>query len=155
MGTLRKIRRTAVGIGLASLLTTPVVLGAGMGPAAAVDGGVSSHYTAMGGGGSTAQAYVNWSSSTKVVWQDIYVNDTCPGDGHVAILKFVVRYEGDSGWTTVGTRRDEGTCESAPYTESSASWSSSRRINDATVVACVESVGCAAAGSDYRDNPYW
>ena len=67
MKTLRKTRRAAVGIALASLITTPVVLAAGAGPAAAVDGSVSSHFTAMGGGGSTATAYVNWSSSTKVV----------------------------------------------------------------------------------------
>lgn len=35
------------------------------------------------------------------------------------------------------------------------SWSSSRRINDATVVACVQDRGCANPNDSYHDNPFW
>ncbi len=132
----------------------PLALSAA-GPAAAVDGDVSSVRYSPNGGGAKATAYVDFTGSSSVAWRDIYLNDFCPGDGSRAILKFKVRYEGDSGFTTVGERQDVGGCESAPYTESVATWSSSRRINDATVVACVEGHGCASASDSYRDNPYW
>ena len=126
------------------------------GPASAVDGPVTSVYYSPNGGGAKATADIDFASSYKVYFRNIYLNDFCPGDDKRAQLKFKVRYEGDSGWTTVGdTRTDVGGCTSSAYTESLATWTSSRRINDATVVACVETRGCANPNDSYHDNPYW
>jgi hypothetical protein len=147
---MKKVARlgSMAGLAVAALIAGPSA-------AHAVDGSVSSVYYSPNGGGAKATAYVDFASSNTVYWRDIYLNDFCPGDGERAKIKFVVRYEGDSGWTSVGSREDIGGCDSAPYTESLVSWTSSRRINDATVVACVVNIGCASADASYRDNPYW
>ena len=149
-----RVRKTA-------LTLTAVTIGVGIPavvaqPAFADDGPVTSVYYSPNGGGAKATADIDFASSYKVYFKNIYLNDFCPGDDKRAQLKFKIRYEGDSGWTTVGdTRTDVGGCTSAPYTESLASWSSSRRINDATVVACVQDRGCANPNDSYHDNPYW
>lgn len=153
---MKKLTRIGAVAGAAAF----AVVAGPLSPASAVDGWVDVTRYSPNGGGARAKAYVNFTSSTRVQWDDIYLNDFCnnagEGDGHRALLRFKVRYEGDSGWTTVGERADTGGCTSAPYTESTASWStSSRRINDATVVACVEDLGCTAASDEYRDNPHW
>lgn len=150
---LSRTRRVAIATAGIAAFAVPLLAGAG--PAAAVDGGVSSIRYSPNGGGSKATAYVDFTGSRSVSWRDIYLNDFCPGDDKRAILQFRVRYEGDSGWTTVGSRQDVGGCDSAAYTESVATWTSSRRINDATVVACIEDRGCANPNDSYRDNPYW
>lgn len=131
------------------------MVGLTAGSAAATNGPVDSTWYSPNGGGSHATADIRWSNSHRVNFDNIRVNDFCPGDDKRAQLKFKVRYMGDSGWTTVGgTREDVGGCDSTPYTESTTFWDSSRAINDATVVACIQDRGCADPNDSYRDNPY-
>ncbi len=150
----KRLGRVAVGA-VGTALGVIGMLGLTAGPAAAVNGPVDSWWYSGNGGGSHASADIRWSNSHRVNFDNIRVNDFCPGDDKRAQLKFKVRYIGDSFWTTVGnTREDVGGCKSTPYTESTTYWDSGRAINDATVVACIEDRGCADPNDSYRDNPY-
>jgi hypothetical protein len=86
------------------------------------------------------KATIAFQSEGFVRWNDIYLNDRCPGDGVRATMKLYIRQYGNV--VHVGTREDVGGCESDPF-KGSAYWSSGGPIDYAGIRVCSDG-GCSA-----------
>lgn len=90
-------------------------------------------------GGAYGDALIEFGGSGFVRWNDIYLNDRCPGDGVCASMKLYIRQYGNV--VHVGTLEDVGGCESAAYT-GSAYWSSGGPFDYAGISVC-SAGGCS------------
>lgn len=84
-------------------------------------------------------ATIEFGGEGFVRWNDIYLNDRCPGDGVRASMKLYIRQYGKV--IHVGTREDVGGCGSDPYT-GSAYWSSNGWFDYAGISVCSKG-GCS------------
>ncbi|HEY7720827.1 MAG TPA: hypothetical protein VIB11_03225 [Pedococcus sp.] len=140
-------RNAVVRAGMAAAASGLTLLGMAV-PASAVDGWVSAESP---NGQAYGKTYLNFTSSTMVRFDDIYLNDRCPGDDVRARIELYIRRTGDTGWQKVGEREDIGGCGSDPLRDSTY-FSSTLEIDDAGIKVCSKG-GCSPM--QWNDNPHW
>jgi len=156
---MRNLFRVSLVAASATAITVGLTL-----PASAIDGSVFSRAVTPGyndaGGTISADIVFNASDHTRVSFNNLKVNDTCPADGNWAGGRVVVMFTDGTVWRGPN-RLDTGGCTSAQPAAVNAPFDGSRPVAKAGVQALVMSGTNSSdsdilekGGIDWRDNPY-